>query len=113
MTNEELQALCETWQKRLGLADWTVRARFARQYEMDRSDITGQCRWVLSKREAVINILVEEDYPPSLVEPYNLERTLVHELIHLHFAPFWADQDSLEQILQEQAIDALAKALVP
>lgn len=113
MTDEQLQALCETWQKRLGLADWKVKARFVKHYEMDHSNITGECQWVLARREATIKILVEEDYPPSLVEGYDLERTLVHELIHLHFAPFWADDGSLEQLLQEQAIEALAKALVP
>lgn len=57
-------------------------------------------------------VLDPVDYPPDIITPYELEETLVHELLHLHFAPFMSEHDTLERTLQEQAIDAIAKALV-
>lgn len=113
ITEQHLQELCAKWQKRLGLSDWTVKASLVRQYEMGDEQAVGHCNWVLSKRSASIKVLDPIDYPPDIITPYNPETTLVHELIHLHFAPFMADHDTLEHILQEQAIDAIAKALVP
>jgi hypothetical protein len=41
-----------------------------------------------------------------------MEKTLVHELLHLHFAPFAAPDGTPEDTAQEQAIDLIAKALV-
>lgn len=112
MTQEELEALCRTWQKRLRLQDWTVKVRIVRRHELDHADIQGQVTWVLSRREALIKLLDPIDYLPDCVLPQDLETTLVHELVHLYFAPFDAEDGTLEDIYQEQAIDGLSKALV-
>ncbi len=44
--------------------------------------------------------------------PYDLEETLVHELLHLTCAPFEPEHGSLAHTLMEQTIDMLAKTLV-
>lgn len=111
MTEEELQALCEVWQKRLRLQDWTVVVRIVRGRELP-DGAEGQVTWVLSRREALIKVRDPIDYLPEGMVPEDMEANLVHELLHLYFAPFDAEDDSLEEMHQEQAINAISAALV-
>lgn len=41
-----------------------------------------------------------------------MELTLVQELLHLHYAPFFVEKDDFVGVMQEQSIDQIAKALV-
>lgn len=110
MTQEELDALCDEWQKRLRLQDWHVVVRLRRHYEMNENT-TGVIDPVLTRKEARIDLLCEEDRLP-IEQPFadSVEHTLVHELLHLHFEPFWDDNKRVEM---EQAIQIIADALVP
>jgi len=110
--DEELQAACELWQKRLRLQDWIVKASICRARDMLKEGVNGECRWVLEKKMANVRILDPVDYPDDLMEPQDHERTLVHELLHLHFAPFDREYDENKDILIEQAIDSIAYGLV-
>lgn len=69
---ERLQPLLDSWQQRLRLQDWDIRL----SPEPPDVDSVGSCdHWAL-KQVAAIRIL---DDPSHAV----LERTLVHELLHI------------------------------
>jgi len=112
VTQDELEALCATWQRRLRLQDWRVKIRFARSLELG-ADTQGDCDWSLTKKMAAIRILVPGDYPPDASFSQDIEQTVVHELLHLHGAPFdrfacgSADDNAVEVM-----IDCTAQALV-
>lgn len=113
MTNSDLQALCAEWQSALRLQDWDIKAQFARQSKFNISEAQGECRWVLSKKAALIFILDPIDYPTDTLWAQDPECTLVHELLHCHMAPFDDfDYGSPKDVAVEQAIDLIAKALV-
>jgi len=107
---QELNKALEYWKRVLRLQDWDIKAEICRQKDIDIDDAQGQCNWVLEKKQAYIRILDPIDYPSTRFEQ-NHEETLVHELLHLHFAPFDAESE-LEHILQHQAIVAISRALV-
>lgn len=109
LTQQELEEKCREWQEILSLRDWDVKPRIARYY--DESNL-GSCTWKLQKKMAVIRVQEYDDYDPSNKWERDQETTLVHELLHLHFAPFDAETDTPQGIAQEQAIHALSVALV-
>lgn len=111
LTEPQLQKLCPVWQARLRLQDWDVKVRVKRAADMGlgkkRACVTSQ----LLSKEALVEIQDPLDYRPS-VWPNDMEQSLVHELLHLHFAPFEADEETAEGAAQEQAIELIACALV-
>jgi hypothetical protein len=110
---EQLDEVCAEWQKTLRLQDWKVKVNIRRQNEMSINNVAGEVDWTLTLKQANINILDKVDYPPDLMTPQDQEQVLVHELLHLHFAPFDDfDRDSKEYVLMEQAIDLIACGLV-
>lgn len=110
MDQAELDDLATEWRKTLRLRDWDVKVKLKRIFDLHEQDILGECNWVLSKKCAVVGVLDPQDYDPAFVRPYDPEQTLVHELLHLHFAPFTTDDGPTYE--QEQAIDCIAGALV-
>lgn len=111
-TQDELESLLSEWQRRLRLQDWTVKIQLRRRHDMSMDDSAGVCRWQLAKKLACVEIMDPHDYDPgSFGWAQDVERTLVHELLHLHFAPF-ATHDQPVDTAQEQAIDLIAGALV-
>ena len=113
MTQEDLERLLAKWQRILRLQDWDVHLRVVRRWEMHNEDTMGECEYLLRKRCAVIRILDSADYDPGTPWPQDQERTLVHELLHLAFAPFSrTEAGSAEAVAEEQVIHALASALV-
>jgi hypothetical protein len=88
-SDADLEAGCRLWQKRLRLQDWHVRVRTRPSAGWDRMDDDGECRITDTLKHAVITIRDSLDSPRD--EPaYDQEKTLVHELLHLHthaFAP--------------------------
>lgn len=111
-TQEQLEDLCREWQERLRLQDWRVRIAISRQWEFENHEREGECDWQLDKKRAVIRILDPVDYPPNLVVPQDQEKTLVHELLHLHGAPLGLPQDTAREIALENFIEFTAQALV-
>jgi len=95
------------------LNDWDIKIFIARERDMFNPGTQGGCRWELKNKMAIIKILDPVDYDPDIPWEQDMEKTLVHELLHLHFAPFDKyEADCMEGIVMEQAIDAIAKALV-
>lgn len=112
MTQEELQALCGVWQRRLRLQDWIVEVQVVRARDMDTDGDHGNSLWNLTSRRAIIRLLDPIDYAPDGQVPYDQEHTLVHELLHIYFALCDTKPDTPERTAQEQAIDSIAGALV-
>ncbi|MEW6726892.1 MAG: hypothetical protein AB1327_08035 [Bacillota bacterium] len=108
---DQLAEKCAEWQRILRLQDWDVITKIVRSDDM-HSDGQGECTWVIERKEAIIKLLDPVDYSPRSPFEQDHERTLVHELLHLHFAPFTAKDGTLEDIAQEQAIQCFAKAFV-
>lgn len=109
-----LKALTKRWQTKLGLSDWTLTVRLVRASEMNGENRVGECIHHLESKTALIRILEQVEHEalvmPHTEQKWDLDRILVHELIHLSFAPFEIVEGP-GQIAQEQAINALAKAL--
>jgi len=107
----ELEAACAWWQERLRLRDWKVRVRWA-DLELARKERSAQVEWQAKHKEATIDVMVPELYPDDWSEDARDWHThLAHELLHLHFLAFAADEDTPESIAQEQAIELIAQAL--
>lgn len=107
-----LTELCAEWQKRLRLMDWLVTVRYRRADDMPLANKGGCCSWKITLKAAVVDVLDPVDYPADSHFLQDVEVTVVHELLHLHIAPFVADDDTPEDIAQEQAIECIAQALV-
>lgn len=111
-TEDELIMLCREWQGRLRLEFWSVALRIARAREFELTDSQGECRWTITTALATIKILNPIDFPDSPFKQ-DMEKTLVHELLHLHFCAFDNTlAGSMEEKLMERSIDHLARALV-
>jgi hypothetical protein len=115
MTEQELQELCEKWQERLSLRDWRVTVRLV-DLNIIGTESVGTSSWLLPLKTATITILDKRFIPDDSLER-DMEETLVHELLHIHFAR-WSDETYLKDneygtpLEGEQGIDAISRALV-
>ena len=111
---KELRVQLAYWQKVLYLQDWTVDLRVVRQWEMDDPKTLAQCHWFLERKDAIIQVLNPTDLAGIADkfikgEECDYDISLVHELLHLHFAPFYREGD---EISHEQAINAISRGMV-
>lgn len=113
MTSITASELLNEWQERLGLQDWVIILRF-NLFEEDMNKSAGETIWNNVNKLAEIHIIREEDFN-SLI-PYDYERILVHELLHIKFGYLQTEPEKYEDIVfdeaQHQLIDDLARALV-
>ncbi|GIO33249.1 hypothetical protein J2TS6_43900 [Paenibacillus albilobatus] len=113
LTEEELRAKCAEWQKILRLQDWIVDVGISRRRDMNLENAQAEIVPSLQKRMASVRILDSVDYPPDCSEPQDMELSLVHELLHIHLFPLFADrEDEMRLIAEEQAIEAISRGLV-
>lgn len=111
---QELRAQLTYWQRVLYLQDWTIDIRVVRQWEMGDQHTLASCEWFIQRKDAIVRILHPNDLPGVSHRFLNGEEcdydiSLVHELLHLHFAPFHKEQD---EVAHEQAINSISRALV-
>ncbi|CAF1787884.1 hypothetical protein NRS6110_04448 [Bacillus subtilis] len=113
MNTDDLIKLCSEWQTILRLQDWNVKCEIKRANDMLLKDVAGECNWDINSKVAAISILDPIDYPSDHLEQQDIEKTLVHELLHLHYAPFdQFENDSPEIVNIEQSINLISEALV-
>jgi hypothetical protein len=105
----QLEDRLRYWQGRLGLLDWTIVIMFDRGFNL--GDAAARINVYEDKRLARIRIMEPGDYDPTNVLPYNMEQTLVHELLHIHFWPLTRDIAG-NVLAEEQAIEAISWALI-
>lgn len=105
MRKRELERLLCEWQEALGLRDWEIEleivpgAKLSRRYA--GAPVHGEIEYVTQQRCATINIA--KDSPDQ-------ELTIVHELLHCWTAPI--REARREELVEEQAVEAVSKALV-
>lgn len=117
MSQEELDALCLEWQRRLRLQDWRVVVKIVPRYEVVGN--WGETSRNKRHKTAVIrladlngshDVINDEIFAPSV------EEVLVHELLHLTIAGFDVTDDeganAMVREAQEEAINMIAAALV-
>jgi hypothetical protein len=112
MNLEQLKQRCGVWQQRMRLQDWSVELVFRSRAEMP-SGRSGECKFLLAKKTAIIYLLDPAVADRSWLE-YDPELTLVHELTHLHLAPwniYFSADDQDAELLLEQAVHALSTSL--
>lgn len=109
-TDDELSVACREWQRRLLLMDWEIVCRL-----VGSDDIPGmgQVNYVRAKKQAILKILRQGLWDGTEFEQ-DQEKSLVHELLHLHFA--WTDvlveTNSEMGVHLEVSVDSVARALV-
>lgn len=109
-TNEEL-ALLEKWKRKLCLQEWRIKLLTnLRPEEMMVSNTAGCTEWLESIKTARIDIIDPACYGDRTV-PFDFEKTLVHELLHLKFSFWCQNEDDIGDRIMHQMIDDLARAL--
>ena len=100
------------WQKQLRLSDWAVEVLIVRRHALACGRV-AECVYHLESKSAIIRLLDASDHDPaSLWAERDQEVGLVHELLHLHVAPFDPQPKTLEQKFSEVMIESVAQALV-
>ena len=104
--------LIDEWQKRLGLQDWRIKLNDnCKPDEMAMQDVAGCTEWSESIKTARIEI-IDPQYYGDRVVPFDYEKTLVHELLHLKTSLVSDGVDDLQARYMHQMIDDLARAFV-
>lgn len=104
--------LLREWQNRLGLADWRIVLNDnCAPNEMSLDECAGCSEWDEVIKAARIEILDPKYYGVRII-PFDYEKTLVHELLHLKTCLVSDKVDTLQARYMHQMIDDLARALV-
>ena len=107
-----MQDLLKEWQHRLGLDDWYIVLKDnCSPNDMVLKDCTGETEWQEVTKCAVIRIISKKDYGDRIIA-FDKEKTLVHELLHCKFCLLGASGNDLQDRIQHQLIDDMARALV-
>ena len=107
-------AKLEEWQERLGLTDWRIRLHdCVPAAEMLEENVAGFTEFQEVNKTARIQILDPDDYGERVI-PFEYERILVHELLHLKLCLIAETfgQDIMQERIAHQLIDDLARAFV-
>ena len=107
-----LEELLEEWKSILHLEQWDIELRRSRQIDFLEEDNQGEVTFNKVECQAIIRIL---DHTDSVDTPFkqDMEKTLVHELLHLIYADFEPeDSNSLQYTLWHRSIDSMARVLV-
>jgi len=102
------------WQKRLNLQDWRISVMMSRSTELKPKTL-GNIHWDLDKKTAVIRVLDPADYHLGFREMLDdMEFTVVHELIHLGFAPVVSDlqRSDANRREEEYSVNNMTEALL-
>jgi len=105
------KALLSEWQARLGLTDWRIKLKPKCKPEDMAQEGSGCVEWSESIKSARIEIINPKYYGDRVV-PFDWEKTLVHELLHLKLCLVSDGVDAFQERYMHQIIDDLARALV-
>lgn len=114
LTEQEVQQAARYWQNRLSLNDWIIQAYIERKEDLPE-ETEAMINYNLNKKHARISVLHPEQAHGD--EPHDMEALIVHELLHLHFAPLGHeesedDRHPLETVALEQAVEAITRAII-
>jgi|ERR1700722_1587118 len=80
---EELQILCREWQLRLRVQDWNIEVRIWRQSQFKDNTLDGNVQIWPDMKEAEIRVLDPPDAGDNRKWPFDMEKILVHEMLHI------------------------------
>lgn len=101
----------EYWQGVLGLLDWNIQVRSAKQCDMPSDKAMACVNVNATMKNAMIDIVPEDQwYDSEFGKTYTVEMVLVHEMLHLHFDVFETRCDTPERLGEEQAVHKLTLA---
>ncbi|MBR5752857.1 MAG: hypothetical protein IKX83_00060 [Clostridia bacterium] len=104
----------QEWQERLGLQEWRISLHDCMPVrEMMDQGAAGCTEWQEVNKTARVEIMDPDEYGERVI-PFDYERILVHELLHLKFCLISETQgeDPLQERVAHQLIDDMARALV-
>ena len=105
-------ALLSEWQNRLGLADWRIKlCPKCKPEEMVMEIVAGCTVWNETLKTARIEI-IDPSYYGKRIVPFDFEKTLVHELLHLKTCLVSDNVPELQVRMMHQMIDDLARAFI-
>lgn len=108
----EHEALLKEWQDRLGLQSWRIKLNpCVIPCDMAMQNVDGCTEWQETIRTARIDILDPVCYGERII-PFDWEKTLVHELLHLKFSLAQDVENDMQSRLMHMYIDDIARALV-
>ena len=99
------------WQRLLRLQDWNITVNVKRRYQMSDPGAIGLCIRYTDSKDADIDILSVQDISAYKGDDADYELTLVHELLHVHFAFMNNDEGHARQ-QEELIVSTLSRALV-
>lgn len=115
----EVEALGRLWQERLRLQDWDITVRLTRASEFADKSTAGECDVFLSKQCALIRVQDPIDWHElpknQACHGWDVEYTIVHEMLHVHMResePDGDDHDSPVWRAHERAIHRISEALL-
>ena len=104
--------LLNEWQNRLGLQDWAIKLNgCCTPEEVGYDDVVGHTDWTETSKAAKIWIL-DPKYYGQRIRPFDWEKTLVHELLHLKMCLLATDVPDLQERVAHILIDDLSRAFV-
>ena len=110
---EDLNKLLKEWQRRLFLTDWKIiLKKDVKPCDFVNQNACGECDFEESTKSAVIRILDKRDYSKNWSLPYDGEKTLVHELLHLKFSLLDGSDNAIQNRIVHQLVDELSVVLV-
>lgn len=114
-TQAALNRAIELWKERLQLRDWTIYARIVDQWDVVNE--LGSVKVHLVARQAFVDLAPKSAHEALMFKGQlaDMERSLVHEMIHIYFHPIWPageESDSLKIQMGELAVDGLANVIV-
>jgi hypothetical protein len=112
VSKPDLEALVAKWKPILRLEDWDIEIEYARKYEL--ADGCAECNANIMRNLCTIKILDPNDINPDEdANTRNVEATVVHELLHIHFRPYMPERNTLNYEMWERTIDMLSIIMQP
>lgn len=109
---ENAYDLLSEWQNRLWLQDWRIKlVPDCKPEEMKLNGCDGCTEWTECIKAARIEIIDPQYYGERIV-PFDFEKTLVHELLHLKTCLVSDMLDEFQARYMHQMIDDFARAFV-
>lgn len=106
-TDTDVQSICRAWQARLRLQDWDIHCQLVRSFRLTES--VAEVESLETKRVAWVRVMNPWDFPPDSLLPQDVERSIVHELLHLVLSPLAPGEATLAE---EQIVNTLSATLV-
>jgi len=105
----EQQEKLKYWKDILTLDQWDIVAKIIRVRDMDADESQGTINYRICGLEAIVKQIDPIDWSTADFD-YDMEASLIHELLHLLFARFKHEGEDGD--LEEQVINIIARALV-